>query len=101
VRRCGLSKNKPFCDNSHIEGPFAATGEPATRESEPLAARGGALSIAPQRNGPLLMRGPLEICAGTGHTVDRVSAARLCRCGGSQTKPFCDGSHATSGFQAD
>ena len=99
--RCGKSKNKPFCDNSHIEAGFAATGEPATRESEPLAERGGRLEIAPQRNGPLLVRGPLELCAGTGRTVDRFTIARLCRCDGSETKPFCDNSHLTNGFVSD
>ena len=26
--RCGLSKRKPFCDHSHAEGGFDATGEP-------------------------------------------------------------------------
>jgi CDGSH-type Zn-finger protein/uncharacterized Fe-S cluster protein YjdI len=99
--RCGASKNKPFCDGSHHDISFAATGEPETRESEPLGTRGGRLEIVPQKNGPLLMRGALELCAGTGRTVDRFTTARLCRCGGSKTKPFCDGSHASNGFVAD
>jgi CDGSH-type Zn-finger protein len=41
-----------------------------------------------------------RIVSGTGRTVDRVTAARLCRCGGSSRKPFCDGTHARIGFQA-
>ncbi|HEX3482175.1 MAG TPA: ferritin-like domain-containing protein [Kofleriaceae bacterium] len=98
--RCGASSNKPFCDGSHNAARFAATGEPATRESTPLARRGGRLEIRPQPDGPLVLTGSLEICAGTGRTVDRVSSARLCRCGGSSTKPFCDGTHAKIGFRA-
>lgn len=98
--RCGASQNKPFCDGSHNGIGFLATGEPATRPSEPLAARGGVLDIRPQKNGPLVVRGNLEICAGTGRTIDRVTSARLCRCGGSANKPFCDGTHATIGFQS-
>ncbi len=34
--RCGKSANKPFCDNSHRDAGFTATGEPATIEFEPL-----------------------------------------------------------------
>ncbi len=99
--RCGASKNKPFCDGSHVAVGFVATGEPATQPSEPLAQRGGTLSVLPARNGPLQMRGNLEICAGTGRTVKRVTAANLCRCGGSSNKPFCDGTHARIGFVGD
>jgi CDGSH-type Zn-finger protein len=98
--RCGQSQNKPFCDGAHNAAGFKASGEPVTRESQPLAVRGGALQVEPLKNGPLEVTGNLEICAGTGRTVDRVTAARLCRCGQSQDKPFCDGSHAVAGFVA-
>jgi CDGSH-type Zn-finger protein/uncharacterized Fe-S cluster protein YjdI len=98
--RCGASQNKPFCDGSHNTIAFSATGEPATRPSEPLAARGGPLDIRPQKNGPLVVRGNLELCAGTGRTIDRLTSVRLCRCGGSANKPFCDGTHASNGFQS-
>ena len=98
--RCGASQNKPFCDSSHKSAGFTATGEPATRDSQPLSARGGALVIDPERNGPLVVRGNLEICAGTGRTVDRVQSVRLCRCGGSDNKPFCDGTHRKIGFSS-
>jgi CDGSH-type Zn-finger protein/uncharacterized Fe-S cluster protein YjdI len=99
--RCGASKNKPFCDGSHATIGFTATGEPATRPSEPLAARNGPLEIRPQHDGPLELRGNVELCAGTGRTIDRLTTVRLCRCGHSANKPFCDGSHARVGFQAD
>jgi CDGSH-type Zn-finger protein/uncharacterized Fe-S cluster protein YjdI len=98
--RCGKSANKPFCDNSHRAAGFTATGEPATQASEPLEARGGALAITPLVDGPLQVMGPLEICSGTGRTVTRCESVRLCRCGGSATKPFCDGTHARIGFRS-
>jgi CDGSH-type Zn-finger protein/uncharacterized Fe-S cluster protein YjdI len=99
--RCGASKNKPYCDGSHHDIAFAASGEPDTRDSEPLSLRDGVLEIEPLTNGPLSVRGNVEICAGTGRTVDRVTATRLCRCGHSANKPYCDGTHARVGFVAD
>ena len=99
--RCGQSKNKPFCDNSHIEAGFEASGEPPSRESEPLQERGGTLHVNPLVDGPLRISGPVEICCGTGRTVDRTEAAALCRCGASQNKPFCDGSHRKVGFKSE
>ncbi len=99
--RCGASKNKPFCDNSHRSLPFVATGEPESRNSQPLAARDGTLTIEPLKDGPLAVSGNLEICSGTGRTIDRVTRARLCRCGGSRTKPFCDNTHLRIGFKSE
>jgi CDGSH-type Zn-finger protein/uncharacterized Fe-S cluster protein YjdI len=99
--RCGASKNKPYCDGSHSAAGFQATGEPATKPSEPLGIRGGLLNVEPQPNGPLKLSGPVEIVSGTGRTVDRTAETWLCRCGHSKNKPYCDGTHRKIGFQAD
>ena len=99
--RCGASKNKPYCDGSHHEVGFSASGEPPTGKTEMLAVRDGVLAIDPQTNGPLRVRGNLEILSGTGRAVARVTSAYLCRCGGSANKPFCDGTHAKIGFRSD
>jgi CDGSH-type Zn-finger protein/uncharacterized Fe-S cluster protein YjdI len=99
--RCGASKNKPYCDGSHHDIGFSATGEPPTGQPETLAARDGILAIDPQTDGPLLLRGNVEILSGTGRMVTRLTTVKLCRCGGSATKPFCDGTHARIGFIAD
>lgn len=96
--RCGASKHKPYCDGSHHDVNFSATGEPATGAADMLPVRNGPLSVEPQTDGPLQVRGNLEIISGTGRVVARVQQARLCRCGGSANKPFCDGTHARIGF---
>ena len=98
--RCGASKNKPYCDGSHHTIGFNATGEPLSGQAEMLAVRDGVLAIDPQTNGPLRVRGNLEITSGTGRVVARVTSTYLCRCGGSATKPFCDGTHAKIGFSS-
>ena len=98
--RCGASKNKPYCDGSHHEVGFAASGEPPSGKTDMLPVRDGTLAIDPELNGPLALSGNLEITSGTGRVVARVTTARLCRCGGSSTKPFCDGTHAKIGFKS-
>jgi CDGSH-type Zn-finger protein len=98
--RCGASKNKPFCDGSHNEIKFSASGEPPTGKADMLAVRNGPLAIDPQADGPLKVRGNMEIISGTGRVVARMESAFLCRCGASENKPFCDGSHKRVGFKS-
>ncbi len=98
--RCGQSKNKPFCDNSHESTGFSdygAVGETGT----PLAETGGPLSITPSKNGPLLVKGNVTISGGSGRVSWSGTRVALCRCGASGNKPFCDGSHKKTGFQSD
>ncbi len=100
--RCGASKNKPFCDNSHLAIKFDATGEPPTTSStDSLLDRAGPLAIEPEVDGPLVLVGNVEITSGTGRVIARVTHARLCRCGASANKPFCDLSHRRIGFRSD
>ena len=57
--------------------------------------------ITARENGPYLVRGPVSIrdVDGNEYHSDRETIA-LCRCGGSTTKPFCDGTHSKIGFEA-
>ena len=98
--RCGASANKPYCDGSHAAAGFTASGEPATKESTPLAVRGGVVQIQPLPNGSLKLTGPIEVTSGTGRTINRADTVFLCRCGHSANKPHCDGSHKAAGFVA-
>ncbi|MFO0624370.1 MAG: CDGSH iron-sulfur domain-containing protein [Polyangiales bacterium] len=98
--RCGASRHKPYCDGSHTAANFTASGEPATQDSAALTERGGAVSVTPLENGPLLVTGNLEIISGTGRTINRVRKTALCRCGQSANKPYCDGTHNRVGFKS-
>ena len=91
----------PFCDFNHVEIGFEATGEPHPEVgSEENEDRGGALSVRRTENGPYEVLGNAEIITGTGHRISRTGTTRLCRCGHSKNKPFCDGSHGRVGFEA-
>ena len=99
--RCGQSQDKPFCDGSHVEAGFIDDGTVAeNRLASGERGEADVLEISPAPNGPLLIRGPVEIRGSEGAIVEGAAGA-LCRCGGSSTKPFCDGAHKTIGFQTD
>ena len=49
-------------------------------------------------NGPYLVDGSIPLVDHLGVPVAAEAPVRLCRCGQSQTKPFCDDSHLSRGF---
>lgn len=59
--------------------------------------------IEVRNNGPLRIEGSFTICDQSGKEFDLAgrTVISLCRCGHSQNKPFCDGSHARTGFQSE
>jgi CDGSH-type Zn-finger protein len=57
-----------------------------------------------RQNGPLVIEGPVSVVDHLGNTFSLPPgkpAVALCRCGQSNTKPFCDGSHKNCGFVAE
>ena len=60
------------------------------------------VTISTRENGPLLVSGPISLVDHEGNAFDLgdKDTIALCRCGASSNKPFCDGSHKTSGFQS-
>ncbi|WP_404474329.1 CDGSH iron-sulfur domain-containing protein [Microbacterium aerolatum] len=60
------------------------------------------VSITPCPNGPLLVRGDIEILDDEGRAVPRTRrTVALCRCGVSTIKPYCDGTHKSVGFRTE
>ena len=59
--------------------------------------------IKVRENGPILITGPVTLTDHLGNKYDigAQSNIALCRCGQSQKKPFCDGSHKSCGFAAN
>jgi len=50
-------------------------------------------------NGPALIKGKFRMTKTSGEKIETAEQIALCRCGTSHNKPFCDGSHRTSGFK--
>jgi CDGSH-type Zn-finger protein/uncharacterized Fe-S cluster protein YjdI len=66
---------------------------------------GGAAEVVPDRNvarvdadGPVYIRGDLEIVDAEGAVQLECTRLALCRCGASESKPYCDGRHSDVGF---
>jgi CDGSH-type Zn-finger protein len=60
-----------------------------------------ATKVTVNNDGSIRIEGDFEILDPTGAPFGLAgrTAIGLCRCGASQNKPFCDGSHARTGFQ--
>ena len=67
------------------------------------------VEIEVRESGPYRIRGPIRVVDADGNEYDVAEKlvrrgddgfVAFCRCGGSSTKPFCDGTHKRNGFEA-
>ncbi|HEY5784280.1 MAG TPA: CDGSH iron-sulfur domain-containing protein [Microlunatus sp.] len=70
------------------------------RDVEQKTTPGAVASITVCPDGPLLVRGPVELLSVDGEAVEHYRrVVALCRCGRSRLKPLCDGSHRLNRFR--
>jgi uncharacterized Fe-S cluster protein YjdI len=55
--------------------------------------------VQPRPNGPLFVRGDIEVIDAEGNVTRRATRSALCRCGQSSNKPYCDLTHRAVGFK--
>lgn len=58
------------------------------------------VTIHEERDGPLYVQGRVKIVDDDGGTIAEGWRLALCRCGESEHRPFCDGTHAKARFTA-
>jgi CDGSH-type Zn-finger protein len=61
------------------------------------------MKITVNNHGPLRIEGDFSILDASGKAFGLAgrTVISLCRCGHSENKPFCDGSHKRVGFQSE
>ena len=80
------------CPSGRLQFVIAGETAPQEREYPP--------TIATIPNGPLWVLGGVPVETIDGFTYEVRNRQLLCRCGASENKPFCDGTHNKIGFKA-
>lgn len=77
----------------------SASAAPAAATDGYTSTSGPGASVEVTANGPLIVKGTIEVKHADGRIEVKEERCALCRCGASGNKPYCDGSHRKSGFQ--
>jgi uncharacterized Fe-S cluster protein YjdI len=69
-------------------------------DGAPQEAPASPATVQPRLNGPLFVRGEVEVVDTQGNVLRQATRLALCRCGASANKPYCDLSHRAVGFKS-
>ncbi len=96
--RCGHSRSKPVCDDSHLDAEFLHSGKIFEASETATSLVASKVTISCIKDGPITFRGRIRLHNLFGQECVKMQGS-LCRCGHSTSKPFCDGSHSRVGFK--
>ena len=107
-RACSSATRPPprtrivYHERRRDSGPAARAGRARIRRNLTMA------QVRPIKNGPYMVTGVEKVTDSSGKNAlslegiaDDSGTVFLCRCGQSATKPFCDGTHASTNFESD
>lgn len=67
-------------------------------KNQALVSSSNMTTVTVSKDGPLVVRGLLEVTRIDGTTAEKDGVTAFCRCGASGNMPYCDGSHKKIGF---
>jgi len=68
------------------------------QKAQPAQSQGAKLTVQVNKGGPYLVKGKFVFVGTDGNEEVKEGSIALCRCGASNNKPFCDGTHRKIGF---
>lgn len=102
-------KNRPWVNLEEAENkiiidqvnncPSGALSGRYNNEEEPNGSSSSIPSIEIMPNGPILIKGDMQLKYKGADELKEAKVTAFCRCGASGNKPFCDGSHNNVGFE--
>lgn len=72
--------------------------EMTEKKAQPAQSSESKLTVKVNKSGPYLVQGKFVLVGTDGKEENKEGSIALCRCGGSNNKPFCDGTHRKIGF---
>ena len=82
------------CPSTALSYYFNADGDKSENEQVDIET-----VVEAKPNGPLFVYGNVTVKKADGTTEKRSKVTAFCRCGNSNNKPYCDGSHIKSEFK--
>ena len=75
-----------------------STAEEVTPETIAAEEQGKPAKVTIMKDGPIVVEGEFKIIGPDGNELKSMVMTSFCRCGGSKSMPYCDGTHRKIGF---
>ena len=77
---------------------YERNNEMSEQKAQPAQSQQSQTTVQVSKGGPYLVKGKFAFVGTDGKEEIKEGSIALCRCGGSNNKPFCDGTHRKIGF---